>query len=133
MIGGENSRKPVFRFRLLGEKEFCKGLKLRRLAVTVTSANPPSCTVLTSAKAETGSIQPNKAEESGNFFISYSHIPCRQACPPDGRIRIFRGKKTCLRNCEPQSAISAADIITIPFSRKDYLLENFFIMQKVMG
>ena len=26
MIGGENSRKPVFGFRLLEEKKFCKGL-----------------------------------------------------------------------------------------------------------
>ncbi|KJJ11951.1 hypothetical protein HMPREF3156_02579, partial [Neisseria sp. HMSC06F02] len=26
VIGGENSRKPVFGFWLLGEKEFCKGL-----------------------------------------------------------------------------------------------------------
>ena len=28
MIGGENSRKPVFGFRLLEEKKFCKGLCL---------------------------------------------------------------------------------------------------------
>ena len=27
VIGGENSRKPVFGFRLLEEKKFCKGLK----------------------------------------------------------------------------------------------------------
>jgi len=28
VIWGENSRKPVFGFWLLGEKEFCKGLNL---------------------------------------------------------------------------------------------------------
>ena len=27
VIGGENSRKPVFGFRLLEGKEFCKGLR----------------------------------------------------------------------------------------------------------
>ena len=30
MIGGENSRKPVFGFRLLEEKKFCKGLRINK-------------------------------------------------------------------------------------------------------
>ena len=29
VIGGENSRKPVFGFQLLEERLFCKGLGLR--------------------------------------------------------------------------------------------------------
>ena len=35
VIGGENSRKPVFGFRLLEEKKFCKGLKLYILGVNI--------------------------------------------------------------------------------------------------
>jgi len=33
VIGGENSRKPVFGFRLLEEKKFCKGLDLSIRAI----------------------------------------------------------------------------------------------------
>ena len=39
MIGGENSRKPVFRFRLLEGKEFCKGL----IGVLIVEHDPATC------------------------------------------------------------------------------------------
>jgi len=42
VIGGENSRKPVFGFWLLGEKEFCKGLNFSDdLLCFALSAKPP--------------------------------------------------------------------------------------------
>jgi len=40
VIGGENSRKPVFGFWLLGEKEFCKGLCLNETEMTVNPITP---------------------------------------------------------------------------------------------
>jgi len=43
VIGGENSRKPVFGFRLLEEKKFCKGLRpcdINRQANEKSSENP---------------------------------------------------------------------------------------------
>ncbi|OFL96150.1 MULTISPECIES: hypothetical protein [unclassified Neisseria] len=50
MIGGENSRKPVFGFRLLEEKKFCKGLKQIKNKGNISHINKRHKTAMTGRK-----------------------------------------------------------------------------------
>ena len=64
MIGGENSRKPVFGFRLSGEGLFCKGLGLNALPKKL---NPHGAAILTTINPIAGAI-------GAAFFVGATNI-----------------------------------------------------------